>query len=201
MTKIEVKLTADYGCSCCGHSYGGNDTIELEVSAEVLEALHRIGTTKVSREAVLEAINSGEDLLQALHEKIDEACFYMVEDYWLFEADNEFLQESLASSMDNDIDEGAFTPISPEEFTEEMKSGSIEFDGLQFGYFDDIDDDFDYEDEELLEDTYSQYILNDYYDWVCKHDHDFIAERVGLDIDACHDEDTIDYTIILEPKP
>ena len=50
--------------------------------------------------------------------------------------------------------------------------------------------------EEYLESTYKSYILNEYYDWVCGHDHEFIAERVGLDIDACRD-DEIDYTIHL----
>ena len=42
------------------------------------------------------------------------------------------------------------------------------------------------------------YILNEYYDWVCGngHDHAFVAERVGLDLDDCHD-DEVNYKIAL----
>ena len=42
------------------------------------------------------------------------------------------------------------------------------------------------------------YILNEYYDWVFGngHDHAFVAERVGLDLDACHD-DEVNYKIAL----
>ena len=40
------------------------------------------------------------------------------------------------------------------------------------------------------------YLWDKYYDWICKHVHEFIAERVGLDLGACQD-DEIDYTIHL----
>ena len=41
-------------------------------------------------------------------------------------------------------------------------------------------------------------VMDMYYDWVCGngHDHAFVAERVGLDLDACHD-DEVNYTITL----
>ena len=51
----------------------------------------------------------------------------------------------------------------------------------------DSKDDFDDEDEESYE-------LNKYYDWVKEHDHYFVADRVGLNICACRD-DEVDYTI------
>ena len=64
--------------------------------------------------------------------------------------------------------------------------------------FEDIEDNYDLEDEEDIQTVYNSYILNEYYDWVCGngHDHAFVAERVGLDLDACR-EDEVDYTIVL----
>ena len=197
MAKVNAELKADYGYSCCGYGYGSEETIELEITANELDTLQQIDANKVSRDSVVAAIDKGANALQDLHNKIDNACFYMVEDYWLFEADNEFLQESLTSSMEADLESGEFIPVSLEEFVTDLKSGGIDFEGLRFGYFDEIDEDFDFDDEESLEDLYNDYILNIYYDWVCEHDHRFIAERVGLDIDACRDEDTIDYTILI----
>ena len=63
--------------------------------------------------------------------------------------------------------------------------------------FDDIDEDYDFDEEEDdLQYKYQGYRLNRYFDWVCEHDHMFIADRVGLDLDACHD-DRVNYTICL----
>ena len=86
----------------------------------------------------------------------------MVEEYWLYEAYNEFLYECLERHMKQDISDGLYQPT-------------------------DSKDDFDDEDEESYE-------LNKYYDWVKEHDHYFVADRVGLDLDACKD-DEVDYTI------
>lgn len=196
MAKIEVKLEADYGCSCSGHGYGSNNIIELEVSDKVLEALRTIDDKEVTREEVVEAIDGGEEALQDLHDKIDSECFDMVEEYWLFEAYNECLEESLQGCIEDDIEEGRYTPMSFEDFVEGARNKSIDFEDLQFGYYDDIDDMLD--DEEEMEDLYQSFILNGYYDWVCELSHWEAAERVGLDLDACHDENTIDYTIVLK---
>ena len=51
----------------------------------------------------------------------------------------------------------------------------------------------------MIKTIYNSYILNEYYDWLCDKDkgHAFVAERVGLDLDACRD-DEVDYTISLE---
>ena len=196
MAKIEVKLEADYGCSCSGHGYGSNNIIELEVSDKVLEALRTIDDKEVTREEVVEAIDGGEEALQDLHDKIDGECFDMVEEYWLFEAYNECLEESLQGCIEDDIEEGRYIPMSFEDFVEGARNKSIDFEDLQFGYYDDIDDMLD--DEEEMEDLYQSFILNGYYDWVCELSHWEAAERVGLDLDACHDENTIDYTIVLK---
>lgn len=199
MAKIKVELNASYGCDCMGCGYGSEDTIEIEVNEQELEALQKLGTEEISCEAVVEAIEKGESVLQSLHENIEENFYYMVEEYWLYEADNECLEESLSEAMENDLSEDIFTPsITVEEFIEAVKNEEIDFDGLEFGYFEDIEDDYDLDDEEDAQSVYNSYILNEYYDWVRgnDHDHKFVAERVGLDLDACR-EDEVNYTITL----
>ena len=175
MAKIKVELRASYGCNCMGCGYGSKETVEIEVNEQELETLRKLGSEKISCKAVVEAIENGETVLQSLHEELEEKFYYMVEEYWLYEADNESLEESLFEAMENDLSEDIFTP-------------SI-----------DIEDNYDLEDEEDVQSVYNNYILNEYYDWVRgnDHDHEFIAERVGLDLDACRD-DEIDYTIILD---
>jgi hypothetical protein len=63
---------------------------------------------------------------------------------------------------------------------------------------DDFEDDFDDEDEYFEDDFDDEdeesYDLDEYYNWVKEHDHYFVAERVGLDLGACRD-DEVDYTI------
>ena len=199
MAKIKVELNASFGCDCMGGGYGSEDTIEIEVNEQELEALQKLGTEEISCEAVVEAIESGDTTLQSLHEKLEENFYYMVEEYWLYEADNECLEESLSEAMENDLNEDIFTPsITVEEFIEAVKNEEIYFDGLEFGYFEDIEDDYDLDDEEDAQSVYNSYILNEYYDWVRgnDHDHKFVAERVGLDLDACR-EDEVNYTISL----
>lgn len=200
MTKIKVELNASYGCDCMGCGYGSEETIEIEVNEQELEALRKLGSEEISCEAVVEAIQNGETELQLLHEKIEDKFYYMVEEYWLYEADNECLEECLSEAMENDMSEEIFTPsISVEEFIEAVKNEEIDFDGLEFGDFYDIEDNYDLEDEDDAQSVYNSYILNEYYDWVREngHDHAFIAERVGLDLDACR-EDKVDYTITLD---
>ena len=199
MAKIKVELIASYGCDCMGCSYGSEEIIEVDVNEQELEALRKLSTEEISCEAVVSAIENGETVLQLLHDKIEENFYYMVEEYWLYEADNECLEESLSEAMENDLSEEIFTPsISVEEFIEAVKNKDIDFDGLEFGCFEDIEDNYDLEDEEDAQSVYNSYILNEYYDWVRGNDHDhaFIAERVGLDLDACREEE-VDYTIYI----
>ncbi|MBR0340349.1 MAG: hypothetical protein IIX40_09155 [Alistipes sp.] len=199
MAKIRVELEASYGCNCMGCGYGSKDTVEIEVNEQELEALRKLGSEEISCKAVVEAIEKGETALQPFHENIEKRFYNMVEEYWLYEADNECLEESLAGAIGDDISEGIFTPsISVDEFLEAVKNEEIDFDGLQFGYFEDIEDNYDLEDEDDVQSLYDSYILNEYYDWVCGngHDHAFVAERVGLDLDACR-EDEVNYTITL----
>ena len=197
MAKINVNLEAFYGYSCGGCSHGSEGTIKMEINEVEFNALQKLGTKEISCEAVVEAIDNGETALQSLHEKLEEDFYYMVEEYWLYEADNECLEESLSEAMENDLSKNIFTPsISVEKFIEAVKNEEIDFDGLQFGYFEDIEDNYDLEDEEDAQSVYNSYILNEYYDWLCnkEHSHAFVAKRIGLDLYACR-EDKVNYTI------
>lgn len=199
MAKIKVELKASYGCDYMGCDYGSEEVIEVEVNEQELDALRELGSEEISCGAVVEAIENGATALQSLHEQLAEKFYYMVEEYWLSEADNECLEESLAEAMENDISDELFVPsISVEEFVEAVRNEEIDFEGLELGYFEDLEDDYDLDDEEDAQSVYSSYILNEYYDWVRGngHDHAFIAERAGVDLDACR-EDEVDYTITL----
>lgn len=182
MAKIKVELNASYGCDCMGCGYGSEDTIEIDVNEQELEALRKLGSEEISCEAVVAAIENGVAALQSLHNKIEEKFYYMVEEYWLYEADNECLEECLAEHIEQDISDGLYIPTtSNEEYDEDNEEDE------------NIDDDEDWDEE------YDQeYDLDEYYDWVCGngHDHAFVAERVGLDLYACR-EDEVNYTISL----
>ena len=192
MAQIQVQLNAFYGFGHGGCSHGSEETIMLEVNDQELEALRKLGDDDVACEAVVKAIENGETVLQSLHEKLEEKFYDMVEEYWLYEAYNEFLEESLRASLEEDAEEGLYTPISFEDFVEMAKTVSIDFMALNFGDFDDNEIDFEYEDD--VEYRYDSYILSNYYDWLREHDHWFAAERIGVDLDACRD-DEVDYVI------
>ena len=187
------------GYSCGFQSHGSNETVEIEVSDNELEALKKFGKKEITAEDIVAAIEAGDTTLESLHEQLSEKFYYMVEEYWLYEADNECLEESLSEAIENDLSEDIFTPsLSVEEFIEAVKNKEIDFDGLQFGYFEDIEDNYDLEDEDDVQSLYNSYILNEYYDWLCDkdNDHAFVADRVGVDLDACH-EDGVNYKIML----
>ena len=200
MAKISVDLEAFYGYSCGFQSHGSDETVEIEVSDNELAALKNLGKEQITTEDIVAAIESGDRTIESLHEQLSEKFYYMVEEYWLYEADNECLEESLSEAMENDLSEGIFTPsISVKEFIEAVKNEEIDFDGLEFGYFEDLEDNYDLNDEEDAQSVYNSYILNEYYDWVRgnDHEHEFVAERVGLDLNACRD-DEVNYTINLD---
>ena len=200
MAKISVDLEAFYGYSCGFQSHGSDETVEIEVSDNELAALKNLGKEQITTEDIVAAIESGDRTIESLHEQLSEKFYYMVEEYWLYEADNECLEESLSEAIENDLSEEIFTPsISVKEFIEAVKNEEIDFDGLEFGYFEDLEDNYDLNDEEDAQSVYNSYILNEYYDWVRgnDHEHEFVAERVGLDLNACRD-DEVNYTINLD---
>lgn len=191
MATIKVDLNAFYGYGHGGGCYGSRETIEVEINDQELDALRKLGTKEISCEAVMEAIESGDTTLQSLHEKLEEKFYYMVEEYWLYEADNECLYECLADHIEQDIDDGLYTP-------EANESNGVDCHCWNGDEDEDEDEDSETEDEDYGdEDEEEGYDLDAYYSWVQGHDHEFAAERVGLDLDACHD-DEVSYTIILE---
>lgn len=190
MAKINVNLEAFYGYSCGGHGHGSEETIEMEVNEAEFEALQKLGTKEISCEAVVNAIENGEKELISLHERLEEKFYYMVEEYWLYEAYNEFLYECLERHMKQDISDGLYQPTDSEDDEDEDYYEDEDFDDDDY---EDDDDDDDYEDD-YDDDDEESYDLNEYYNWVKEHDHYFVADRVGLNICACRDEE-VDYTI------
>lgn len=193
MAKITVELEAFYGYSCGFQSHGSNETVELDVSDSELDALKKFGKEQITAEDIVAAIESGDTTLQSLHEKLEEKFYYMVEEYWLYEADNECLDECLAEHIEQDMSEGIYPPVTYDELIEWYETGDIDSDKLDFlaGF-----DEGGYLYEDQIEEKYDEFIRERYYDWVKEHDHEFAAERVGLDLDACRD-DEVNYTISL----
>ena len=193
MAKITVELEAFYGYSCGFQGHGSNETVELDVSDSELDALKKFGKEQITAEDIVAAIESGDTTLQSLHEKLEEKFYYMVEEYWLYEADNECLDECLAEHIEQDMSEGIYPPVAYDELIEWYETGDIDSDKLDFlaGF-----DEGGYLYEDQIEEKYDEFIRERYYDWVKEHDHEFAAERVGLDLDACRD-DEVNYTISL----
>ena len=193
MAKITVELKAFYGYSCGFQGRGNNETVELEVSDSELDALKKLGKEQITAEDIVAAIESGDTTLQSLHERLEEKFYYMVEEYWLYEADNECLSESLAAALEKDVNDGIYPPVSYSELMSWYETGDIDDDKLDFlvGF-----DEGGYLYEDQIEEKYDEFIHDKYYDWVKEHDHEFVAERVGLDLDACRD-DEVDYTITI----
>ena len=193
MAKITVELEAFYGYSCGFQGHGSNETVELDVSDSELDALKKFGKEQITAEDIVAVIESGDTALQSLHEKLEEKFYYMVEEYWLYEADNECLDECLAEHIEQDMSEGIYPPVTYDELIEWYETGDIDSDKLDFlaGF-----DEGGYLYEDQIEEKYDEFIRERYYDWVKEHDHEFAAERVGLDLDTCRD-DEVNYTISL----
>ena len=193
MAKITFELEAFYGYSCGFQGHGSNETVELDVSDSELDALKKFGKEQITAEDIVAVIESGDTTLQSLHEKLEEKFYYMVEEYWLYEADNECLDECLAEHIEQDMSEGIYPPVTYDELIEWYETGDIDSDKLDFlaGF-----DEGGYLYEDQIEEKYDEFIRERYYDWVKEHDHEFAAERVGLDLDACRD-DEVNYTISL----
>ena len=193
MAKISVELDAFYGYSCGFQSHGSNETVEIEISDDELEALKKFSKKEITAENIVAAIEGGDTALESLHEQLSEKFYYMVEEYWLYEADNECLDECLAEHIEQDMSEGIYPPVTYDELIEWYETGDIDSDKLDFlaGF-----DEGGYLYEDQIEEKYDEFIRERYYDWVKEHDHEFAAERVGLDLDACRD-DEVNYTISL----
>jgi hypothetical protein len=196
MTTIKVELDAFYGYGHGGGCYGSNETIEVEINDQELDALRKLGAKEISCKAVMETIESGDTTLQSLHERLEEKFYYMVEEYWLYEADNEFRSDSLYASLKKDMDSGIYPPVPYKKVLKWFESaGNFSLDDSDFDFLDGFDTTYIYGKKQLQE-RYNEYIQDKYLDWVKQHDHEFAAERIGLDLDACRD-DEVDYTITI----
>ena len=208
MAKIQVSLGALYGYSCDGCSHSSNENIEVEVDDAQLEALRQIGKEKITCEDVAKAIKKGVTVLEALHKELEEKSYYMIEEYWLYEAYNEFLHESLTEAIIKDVRDGLYTPVKKEDEEEtfdcrfcsafcDEELDEEEEDAECETTVDRCPLTIDEEDDDWDDDDAAQWDMDDYYTWVCEHDHAFVAERVGLNLDACRDEE-VNYTIRFE---
>ena len=214
MAKIQVSLGALYGYSCDGCSHSSNENIEVEIDDAQLEALRRIGKEKITCKDVAKAIKKGVTVLEALHKELEEKSYYMIEEYWLYEAYNEFLHESLTEAIIKDVRDGLYTPVKKEDeeetfdcrFCSAFYDEELNEEEEEDADAEEEDENADAEDnrsiydrlyeEDWDDDDAAQWDMDDYYAWVCEHDHAFVAERVGLNIDACRDEEVC-YTIEL----
>ena len=214
MEKIKVLLEAFYGYSCSGHGHGSEQNIEVEVDDAQLEALRHIGKEKITCEDITKAIDQGATVLEPLHEQLEEKFYYMVEEYWLYEAYNECLDECLSEAIKEDVRDGLYTPVKKEEkeetfdcrFCSAFYEEDEEEEEVEYTDAEEEDENADAEDnrsiyDRLYEEDWddedaAQWDMDDYYTWVCEHDHAFVAERVGLNLDACRDEEVC-YTIEL----
>ena len=189
MAKITVDLEAFYGYGCGFQSHGSEETVEIEISDKELVALKKFGKKEITAEDIVGAIESGDTTLESLHEQLSEKFYYMVEEYWLYEAYNECLYECLAKHIEQDINDGLYTPTTSENDEDDYNIDEIEEN-------EDCEDEEFEDDEDYYEEDEDNYDLDVYFDWVKEHDHDFAAERVGLDLYACRD-DEVNYTISL----
>jgi hypothetical protein len=161
MAKITVELEAFYGYSCGFQSHGSNETVELEISDDELDALKKLGKEQITAEDIVDAIESGDNTLNSLHEQLSEKFYYMVEEYWLYEADNECLDECLAEHIEQDMSEGIYPPVTYDELIEWYETGDIDSDKLDFlaGF-----DEGGYLYEDQIEEKYDEFIRERYYD-------------------------------------
>ena len=158
MAKITVDLEAFYGYSCGFQSHASKETVEIEISNKELDSLKKFGKEKITAEDFVTAIEGGDTTLESLHEQLSEKFYYMVEEYWLYEAYNECLYECLAEHIEQDISDGLYTPEMSDNDEvdydiEESEDEELDNDG-EDPEDDDYEDDEDYEDEELYSDEY-----------------------------------------------
>lgn len=196
MAKITVKLNAFYGYSCGFQSHGSSSTEEIEISDEEFEALRKFGEGEITAEDVVDAINRGNTTLESLHEQLEEKFYYMVEEYWLYEADNECKADYIYHSFLDDVEDGTYDIVPLDRVIEWWESaGNVSLDDDEMEFLSDFDTCY-IDCEEELQAKYEKYIQDKYFDWLKQQDHEFVAKRVGLDLDACRD-DEVDYTILL----
>ena len=166
MKQITYQLDAFYGYGCNGCSYSSEEKSQLAIEDNAGQTLRQMMNDKgISEEDVLHAIEAGHAELQPVHDKLHDLALDMEARYWLFEADNECIDECLEPYFDQDIEDGLYSP----EPDNEDYEGELDFDACRNHYLNWVnshDDDY----------------------W-------FIAERVGLSLDVVYADSEATYTI------
>ena len=178
MKNIKVNMEAFFGYGCAGGEWhGAEDSIELEIedaAAATLKTLQSSGAT-LDQDVVKQAIADGHAELQPVYDVIAERFYNMVEEYWLYEADNECIDESLEPAFRADLENELYVPeLTFDDYMAEQDEDADEDDCFDDYYFD---------------------CRDAYLAWVRTHDHAFEAERVGLDLEACR-EDEVGFEIV-----
>ena len=174
MKTITVYIEYSAGMSHSGWM-GTEATITKEVSDEVAATLQELidadepdeyrSERGATAEAVAEAIEAGHTELQPLHDELCEKFYDMGERFWLFESDNDCIDESLEPAFNQDVENGLYEPVPDDEDYE----GELDFDACRGNYLRWV---------ESHEDDL----------W-------FIADRVGCDISYVRSEDEPFYVI------
>ena len=165
--KITAELDAFYGYGCGGCSYGSDKTVEIKVSDKAASTLSALMQAKeeadddadgLSNEDIEAAIEAGHTELKPLDDDLSHRLWEMIAHYWVFEADNECLYDSLEEHFDQDVEDGLYVPVADENDDGE-NDGELTFDDCR----------------------------ENYRAWVFSHENDkdglwFVAERVGIDL-------------------
>ena len=165
--KITAELDAFYGYGCGGCSYGSDKTVEIKVSDKAASTLSALMQAKeeadddadgLSNEDIEAAIEAGHTELKPLDDDLSHRLWEMIAHYWVFEADNDCLYDSLEEHFDQDVEDGLYEPVADENDNDE-NDGELTFDDCR----------------------------ENYRAWVFSHENDkdglwFVAERVGIDL-------------------
>jgi len=196
MRTLIVSMEAFLGASCCGGSVSTDETVGIEVSDEAYIALKSIDENKVTNVAMKAALDSGNAILQSVHDEIMAAARVMIENYWIEQADYHYdTNEALRENIEEDLASGEFVPaFTLEQFI--AKNGDIsEYDvDNDYEY---VEEDVDYIEDYGIEEAYYYLILNKYRDWVFEHDNDFIAKRLEIEFNIDLEKHDIEYEIDL----
>ena len=183
MKNITVYIDTFYGYGCNGCSYSSQGSEQLQVEdpiadvlrellANVPEVNDKVGKKCIDRDCICQAMTEGHEELLPLYENLLQLGREQMAAYWILEADNDCLDETLQPSFFQDIEDGLYTPeISLEEFGEDR------------------------------EDEYYYEYKDGYLAWVESHfdeDCDFVAERKGVDVDDIfqgYEDDDISFFI------
>ena len=198
MKKITAELDAFYGYGCGGCSYGSDKTVEIEVSDEVASTISALMEAKeqedddadgLSNEDIETAIDAGHAELKPLDDDLSHRLWEMIAHYWVFEAGDDCVDESLEQYFDQDVEDGLYVPVADEKEDED--------------YYDDEDEEEEGEEDEEEEDeeddgklTFDDCCEN-YRNWVFSHEDDlwFVAKRTGVDLGMVDDDVERSYVI------